>query len=93
MTKAGLQPERKMSNQDLKAKDENTENQPQNAAEENASSELNESVWAVVSFDECLAANLSYAEAAKKLAESEKRGINGLCVVTNETAARNFKKA
>jgi hypothetical protein len=63
------------------------------AVEENAPAadfpaELREAVWSVVSFDKCEAGNLTYAEAEQKLGELEAQKVSGLCIVTNETAAR-----
>jgi hypothetical protein len=54
-------------------------------------SELNELStrnWAVISFDRCEAASLTYREAAEKMSELESRRVAGLCLVTAETAAR-----
>jgi hypothetical protein len=50
--------------------------------------ELEEPQWAVISFDRCEAGNLTYEAAARMLAELETAGVNGLCVVTDRTAAR-----
>ncbi len=53
-----------------------------------ARSELKEARWAVISFDRLEAARLTYAEAEQKLAELENRKVAGLCLVTDEVAAR-----
>ncbi len=50
--------------------------------------ELGEPLWAVVSFDRCEARDLTYEAAQRKLAELEAAEANGLCIVTNEAAAR-----
>ena len=50
-------------------------------------SELDMPIWSVVSFERCEASGLTYAEAAKRLAELEARKVTGLCLVTNETAS------
>jgi hypothetical protein len=50
--------------------------------------ELRQAVWSVVSFDKCEASNLTYAEAEQKLGELEEQKVSGLCIVTDETAAR-----
>lgn len=50
--------------------------------------ELEEPRWAVISFDRCEAGNLTYEAAARMLVELEVAGANGLCVVTDQTAAR-----
>jgi hypothetical protein len=50
--------------------------------------ELNAPNWSIVSFDACLAGNLSYEEATKKLKQFEAEKIAGLCIITNEAASR-----
>ena len=59
-------------------------------AEENAecSHELREHFWSVVSFDECEANGLTYTEAEEKLAELAAQKVSGLCIITDEAAAR-----
>jgi hypothetical protein len=54
----------------------------------NIESELHQPVWSVVSFEQCAAKNLTYAEAERKIASLEKQGISGLCLVTNSVAER-----
>jgi hypothetical protein len=51
-------------------------------------SELRERVWSVISFEKLEAANLTYTEAEQKLAELEAQKFSGLCIVTDEVAAR-----
>lgn len=51
-------------------------------------SELSLARWAVISFERCEASGLTYEQAAAKLAELEGQGITGLCIVTDEAAAR-----
>lgn len=51
-------------------------------------SELDAPIWAVVSFERCEAADITYDEAARKLAELDAAKVNGLCIVTSATAAR-----
>ena len=51
-------------------------------------SELDEPLWSVISFERCEAAGLTYADAVKRLAELEKRHVNGLCIVTDDAATR-----
>lgn len=53
-----------------------------------ASSELRAPVWSVVSFEKCEASGLTYAQAEQKLSELEAQKISGLCIVTDEAAAR-----
>ncbi len=50
--------------------------------------ELSEPLWSVVSFEESVAANLTYAAALSKLKQLEAKKVSGLCIVTDEAAAR-----
>ena len=52
------------------------------------SSELRESRWAVISFDKVIAADLAYDAATKVLQENLAKKVVGLCIITNEAAAR-----
>lgn len=51
-------------------------------------SELEEPRWAVLSFDKVEGGNLRYPEAVRLLSELDAKGIAGLCIVTDQTAAR-----
>src|SRR5258707_15702910 len=51
-------------------------------------SELDEPRWSVISFDRREAGSLTYIEAATLLSELDARGLTGLCIVTNDAAAR-----
>ncbi|CAN5675875.1 hypothetical protein BH20ACI4_BH20ACI4_19470 [soil metagenome] len=62
------------------------------AVEENYQSELELPVWSVITFDECAAGGLTYAQAAEKLEKLKSEKVSGLCIVTDEAAAR-VKKA
>jgi hypothetical protein len=62
--------------------------QTKQVKEERPHSELNEHVWAVVSFEKTEAMNLSYSEAAKLSSDLEARGVPGLCIVTDKAAIR-----
>jgi hypothetical protein len=53
-----------------------------------ALSELDEPIWAVISFEGVEALDLVYEEATRLLSDLEDRGIPGLCIVTNAAAAR-----
>lgn len=53
--------------------------------------DIDQPMWSVVSFDKIEATGLTYAQAAKLLAELDANGVNGLCIVTNE-AARKISK-
>jgi len=53
-----------------------------------ASSEINAARWSVVSFEECAAKNLTYAEAAAELKLLAAKKVAGLCIVTDEAAGR-----
>ncbi len=82
----------KMENE--KTAPEETPNAQENVAPteevsgENFSGELNVPRWSVVSFEKCVAGNLTYAEASEKLVELDAEKVSGLCIVTDEAAAR-----
>lgn len=71
---------------------ENTENPPtEQAVIENApasQNELSEPCWSVVSFETRAAGNLTYEQAADKLAELLEAKVSGLCIITDEAASR-----
>ncbi len=52
------------------------------------SSELNELHWAVITFAGVAARSLTYAEALKQLENHDTQKVSGLCIVTDEAAAR-----
>ena len=51
-------------------------------------SELDEPRWSVVSFEGLAAAGLTYSQAAKMMAELDAERIAGLCIITDEAAAK-----
>jgi len=51
-------------------------------------SELDSPVWSVISFERVEAADLDYTSAAQLLAELEAKKVAGLCIVSNDAAAR-----
>lgn len=54
--------------------------------------DLNERMWAVVTFESCAAKNLTYNEAFQKMQELKAQNASGLCIVTDEAAERIQKK-
>ena len=56
--------------------------------ETETATELEQPRWSVVSFEKCERGNLTYADAASLLANLDENGVTGLCIVTDETAAR-----
>lgn len=62
--------------------------QQANLSGESEVKELSARNWAVISFDRCEAAGLTYPEAAAKMRELESGRVAGLCLVTAEAAAR-----
>jgi hypothetical protein len=54
----------------------------------NAQSELEGKIWSVITFDACAASGLTYAKAAEKLEKLKAENVSGLCIVTDEAAAR-----
>jgi hypothetical protein len=61
---------------------------PAAETENEVSSELNEPRWSVVSFESVAVHGLPYAEAQKWLEKLQKQNISGLCIITDEAAAR-----
>lgn len=59
-----------------------------NDQEEVVLSELNQSIWSVVSFEKCLQSGLTYDEAVLKMEKSATEKKFGLCIVTDEVAQR-----
>lgn len=51
-------------------------------------SELDLPRWSLVSFDACEASGLTFGEAAEMMTAKEAEGVYGLCIVTDEAAAR-----
>lgn len=70
----------------MKTKAEEKNQTPKTAEEFPA--ELREPFWSVISFEKAEASGLTYAEAEQKLAELEAQKVSGLCIVTDEVAAR-----
>ena len=73
---------------------EEKENQAE--AEENtveSHHELREHFWSVVSFDKSEANGLTYSQAEQKLAELAAQKVSGLCIITDEAAARIANKS
>lgn len=58
------------------------------AVEENYKSELEQPIWSVVTFEKTAASGLTYAQAAEKLEKLKSEKVSGLCIVTDEAAAR-----
>ncbi len=51
-------------------------------------SELNEARWSVLSERGCEASQLAYPEAARLVAQLTRDRVFGLCIITDEAAAR-----
>lgn len=56
--------------------------------EQEMTNELEETRWAVISFERCEGAGLTYPQAAQLLKELESRKVAGLALATDETAAK-----
>lgn len=70
------------------AKNKKSARSDESASVEDSTSEINEPHWSVVSFEKCVAANLTYAEAVAEIERLRKQRVSGLCIVTDEAAAR-----
>jgi len=64
---------------------------PKDDVEKSSANELQQTIWSVISFDRYEAAGLTYVAALRKLEELENRSIAGLCIVTDQAAARTGK--
>jgi len=51
-------------------------------------SELDKPIWSVISFDRRVAGALTYDLAAELMSGLDARGVNGLCIVTDQAAER-----
>ena len=51
-------------------------------------SDLDSPIWSVISFERCESSGLTYSEAVEKIEELERNNVAGLCIVTDEAAAR-----
>ena len=59
-----------------------------NSNNDAGTAELDAARWSVISFDRCEASGLTFAKARDRLLELEQQQVTGLCVVTDEVAAR-----
>lgn len=50
--------------------------------------EMNQPGWSVVSFEGVAVSNLTYTEAREWIEKLDRQKISGLCIVTDEAAAR-----
>jgi len=51
-------------------------------------SEHDEPCWSVISFDQREAGGMTYAAAAKLIAELDSHGVTGLCIITDDASKR-----
>ena len=68
--------------------DAETETKCEVESETAVTSEIDEPAWAVVSFDRTEVSRLTYAQAVFVMNELAAQGTTGLCIITNEAAAR-----
>ena len=61
---------------------------PNDDVEIGSASELMQPIWSVISFDRLEAAGLTYGSALRKLDELGIQAVAGLCIVTDQAAAR-----
>ena len=59
--------------------------------ETSISGELGAPRWSVVTFESVAVTNLSYDEASKLMEKLRRQKVSGLCIVTDEAAARISK--
>ena len=61
---------------------------PEKTGTDEELSELDQPLWAVISFENTEGTALTYSEATKLLAELYAGGVHGLALITAEAAAR-----
>ena len=71
-----------------KAEINETAEQEADVSAEAASSEMELPLWSIVTFEDVAVRGLSYEEALQWLEKLSKQNISGLCIVTDEAAAR-----
>ncbi len=74
------------------AQDENTFSIEKVDSSKIFSSELDFPCWSIATFEGVAARGLSYEKALKRIKRLNKKGISGLCIVTDEAAKRISKK-
>ena len=75
----------------MKNEKENISEENTIATEEAQKSELEMPIWSVITFDEIAASSLTYTDAAEKLEKLKAEKVSGLCIITDEAAARMTK--
>ena len=78
----------KMEIEREKILEESDDNQSGENIAEMFLSELAALSWSVVSFEKCEAKNLTYEQAEEKMRELAAQKVSGLCIITDEAAAR-----
>ena len=75
-----------------KEKVDKTGSAKKKTSKKEASSQLYERRWSVVNFEACVASGLTYDEAVQEMKKHAKEKASGLCIITDEAAARIGKK-
>jgi hypothetical protein len=75
-----------------KEKVEKVSSAKEKAPKKEVSSQLYERCWSVVNFEACVASGLTYDEAVLEMKKHAKEKASGLCIITDEAAARIDKK-
>jgi hypothetical protein len=68
--------------------EKNQETAQEVAPAEDFSSELNEPSWSVITYKSVAVSHLTYQEAQQWAEDLKKQGVSGICVITDEAAAR-----
>ena len=69
-----------------------TAKEQSNPNENDSGSALVAPRWSVVSFESVAVSGISYAEAAKWMEKLYRQKVSGLCIITDEAAARISKQ-
>ncbi len=78
----------KMEAETDKNQSETEDLQSESGGTETLLNELAAPLWSVVSFEKREAKNQTYAQAEAQISELNSRKVSGLCIITDEAAAR-----
>ncbi|MEZ5346443.1 MAG: hypothetical protein R2681_18675 [Pyrinomonadaceae bacterium] len=80
-----------VNNEDSEAAHNSEVAPAENESPKTTGSELSQKIWSVVTFDGLAASGITYQEALEKMAVLTGENVSGLCIVTDEAAARISK--
>ncbi len=73
---------------EIKKDQRTSEPEPESRTDDAVLTELGLRIWSVIGFEGCIANGLTYDEAVEELAKHSDSRQSGLCIVTDDAAAR-----